>query len=361
MKTKTTDKYFCDNVQSYKDEILKAKCIFIHGVDAFQRDRCYKFIMETLVPIITPTSRNERGGALLNDGINTFLFYGDEYATPDKVVSILNTLNTISFDMSDRIVSIRYFDEIKPEAADKIAKYTENPNPDTKLIIVSDKIDARRVVYKTIIKNSLHIETTEMKYPKDLKFWLNKYLKDNKINMDSNAIDFFSEIVELEAHTAYNEIQKLQLFVGKKNFISVDDVRACTVNSRKYSVFELQEAIGLRNKSKALIIAENLIENDENIIMIIASLTSFFFNLWKWNALKNKGATNYDIKAKYMGTLHDFIKEKNINYLNNFNQKQVDNALKHLYICDCRKKLSYAEDDVLAAALVMGILGGGRG
>ncbi|MCL2063838.1 MAG: DNA polymerase III subunit delta [Candidatus Cloacimonetes bacterium] len=347
-----TQKITSDNIQHFTNEILQAKCIFIHGPDAFQKDRCFKYIMDLLLPKV---SLNPMGNNA-NDGLNTFLFYGHEYNTEKAISAVLDTLNIISFDLSEKIISLKYFEELEKKSMEKIAKYTENPNPSAKLIIVSDKLDTRIGACKTIIANCLHIETTEMKYTTDLIKWLNIYLKDNPIYMDDDAKQFFTTIVEPDTFIAFNEMKKLELYIGNNRKISLDDVKNCTVNSKTYTVFDLQEAIGLRQKNKALIIAENMIDNGESIIMVNSILTTFFFNLWKWDALRRQGVSNSELMSKYMGNIHQFIKTKNLNYLNNFNQAKIAYALKHLYLCDCRAKLSMAEEKVLVTSLVIEML-----
>jgi DNA polymerase-3 subunit delta len=338
-----------DQVNAYTNEIRNAKCIFIHGTDAFQRDRCFKQIINMLnVPV--------------NDGLQTYLFYGDDYSIKGKAGSILDTLNMFSFDLAERIVSIRYFEQIYKEDITRIAQYCESPSENTKLIMVSDKVDSRITAFKTIISKSLTIETSEIRFDNDLKKWLNTILGEFRFKIDEQTKKYLVENIEIDTFTVYNELKKLEIYIGNRDYVSINDIKDCIANSKTYTVFDLRKAIGLKQKTEALKIAENLINNEESVIMINSILTSFFIQLWEFQLLSQKGLTLYDtlIKAEIMyEKTHDFRKkillEEYQKYLYNFNLSKIQHALKQLYICDSRAKLSMAPEMTLLTSLVMGI------
>jgi DNA polymerase-3 subunit delta len=322
------------------DKIKSARCIFIYGTDAFQRDKYLRQIVKAL-------------DVSINDGMNTFLFYGDDYSKDDKVSAILDTLNMMSFDLSEKIVTIKHFEQLHKDAQTRIATYTKNPCDTSKLIIVSDKLDARTVAYKTLKETALLIETTEMKYTTHLAQWLNEYLKEHQLRMDEQTKNYFTTIVEPDAFTAYNEMKKLELYVGNTNIITLNDLKECTISSKAYTVFDLIDAVGYKQKEKALKILENLINNDESIIMVISLLTNFFFTLWRLEALKRRNYSSAELTAKHMNDINPYFREKHISFLKNYDQAQIQNAIKQLYICDSRAKLTMATDMVLGTQLVV--------
>jgi len=337
-------KYFCGDERSFLPEIQSAPCILIHGEDLSQKDRCYKQIFTLL-------------GLSIHDDLNSFLFYGDEYAKDTKCDAIFDTLYTVSFFTSQKTISIKYFEALPTEVKAKIARYTENPSPDIKLILVCEKLEQKLSSTKILLKNCLLIETKEMRYPKHLQEWLNVYCAENNLSMDYNAKRFFSEYVQIDTYTAYNEMKKLEMYVGQSRRITVEDIKNCTVNSRIYRVYDLTDAIGNRNKKLALEIVENMIGGGESIIMIVATLSNFFFMLWRLKALKLRNVSDFVIKSQYMKEVRsEWTQNKNLGFVQNVSLEYIQNALSELYTCDCRAKLSMAEDKVLGASLVLGIL-----
>ena len=325
------------------EKVKSARCVFIHGTDAFQRDTYFKQVMKIL-------------GVSLNDEASSYMFYGDDFPRDEKIFSIMDTLNMMSFDLSEKIVSIRHFESLNKEAINRIAKYCENPFEYSKLIIVSDKLDGRLGALKTIEKHSLCLETKEIKYTKDLMQWLNNYIRENKIQMDEATKNYFVNTVHLDAYTAYNELKKLELYIGNNKTITINDIKECTINSKVYAIFDLTDAIGYRQRDKSLQIVDNLVSNEESIIMIVASLTNFFFTLWRLDALRRKGISAHDMKASHMKEINPYFKDKYITFLKNYNQEQITKAFKQLYICDSRAKLSMGKDEILGMSLVMGIM-----
>ena len=86
-------------------------------------------------------------------------------------------------------------------------------------------------------------------------------------------------------------------------------------------------------------------------------LSNLFFTLMKLNALLRKNVSHNDLKEKYMSEVYHSYRDKYLTFLKNYNQNQIQVALKSLYECDCKVKLSMAEDLVLVTALVLEILG----
>jgi DNA polymerase-3 subunit delta len=333
----------CDQIKSYHDEIKKARCIFIYGTDAFGRESSYKYIMQTL-------------NISTYDEISSFLFYGDDYLKDKSIAPIMQALNMYSFDLSEKVIFIKQADLLDGEALSRLADYTESPSPYAKLVMIAEKADNRFASYKTIIKNSLVFETTTMKYAKDMVLWLDIYLKEHNLEMDYEAKNFFVNIVELDSYTAYNEMKKLELYVGKRNKITANDIKECTVNTKAHTIFDLMDAIGYRQKKRALAVAENLLENDNSLIMIITMITNFFFTLWRLDSLKRSGISTSELTAKYMNDINSYFRGKYTEFSQNYNFSAIKNAFDELYICDSRVKLSMASEQVLLANLILKII-----
>ena len=368
-------KITCEEVKTNKNEILEAKCIFIQGMDLFQKDRALKEILNILnVPI--------------NDNERSYLYYADEYSDKIKIGAILDVLNMFTFEMKERVVTIRNIEDLNKDALEKLLKYTQDPFEQSKLIMIyeEDKISYPKYkIIKNIQNNSLIIETKEIRYENELSPMVDIILTENKLKMEDNTKKFFLnkmgtktnqvlieksekshyyiEKEEFDVYNALNEIKKLDLFIGNNNIITIDDINKCTLDSKTYTITDLEEAIGYKQKKNALKIIEYLVQDIEDFVMVNGKICSFFFFLWKLEAELRNGKNLNDllierkiIKASWKQYAIDLRVNKYKTFLNNYNRNKILNALKQIYICDSRKKLSAAEDKILMTAMICGII-----
>ena len=368
-------KIFCDEVKSNIDSILAAKCIFIQGMDTFQKDRAFEDILKILK-------------TLKNDNEKSFLFYADEFSDKVKIGSILDILNMYSFDVAERLVTIKKIEDLSNDALKKLLKYVENPCPQSRLIMIYEEDEISYAKYKTIrnIKsNSLIIETKEIKYENDLSPIIDMILLENNLKMDDNTKKSFLNKMgtkenlilieksekshyyigkeEFDIYNVFNEIKKLELYIGNKSYITMNDINQCTLNSQKNAINDLEDALGEKNLPKALNIVKNLMENENDLVMINGKIGSFFYFLWKMEAeLKNgKNITDLLIDRKIIkSTWKQYAINLRVNkyktFLYNYDRNKIMNALKQIYICDSRKKLSVADDMILMTSMIYGII-----
>ncbi len=143
-----------------------------------------------------------------------------------------------------------------------------------------------------------------------------------------------------------------------KNTITVQDIKECTISSVIFTVFDLIDAVGYKKKQLALDIAEKIINNDESIIMIISLLTNFFFTLWRLTTLRSQNISVTELKERHLKEINPYFRDKYIQFINNYNSIQIQNAFNELYACDAKAKLSMASESVLISNLIYKIISG---
>jgi len=340
----------CDQVKENAELVNSNMCIFIQGSDNFQRDRALNEILKILKYTI-------------NDEMNSFLYYGDLFSDKVKIGEIIDTLNMYSFNLSPRLITIRNFEFLKKDAIARISKYIDDPCPHSRLIIDCFSSDFKDRTFDTLTKKCLHIQSQEVVWQKDKIKWLDILLAENDLKMDERTKALFIEKIEFDIYNVDNELKKLKLYINGQNLVTINDVTKCTLNTRVYTMFELLESVGFKRKTEVFYIIENLIDNDTSIILIIYKLCDYFYNLLKIDAQTRNGKTITDIlleSKEITPNTHEYRKkiiiEKYTTYLKNYNRAKILNALKQLYICDSRAKLTLASEKVLLANMVYNIL-----
>src|SRR5438552_1489874 len=92
----------------------------------------------------------------------------------------------------------------------------------------------------------------------------------------SNAFEVFRALVAPDLREMANELEKLCIYVGKRNEILEADVRAICSASRQAVIWELTDALGGRSLPKAIAAVENLLGAGELAIGLIAMLVGQF-------------------------------------------------------------------------------------
>ena len=99
-----------------------------------------------------------------------------------------------------------------------------------------------------------------------------------------NAINELIRYVGSDLGKLSNELDKIHIFLPEEQAITRDDIRKVCGFSKTYSIDQLLEAVGNRNKSHAVAICKNLLENGISDVYLLISLYQY---IWKLILLKD--------------------------------------------------------------------------
>ena len=136
--------------------------------------------------------------------------------------------------------------------------------------------------------------------PTDVAFLLTEYVGNNLKSLDSH-------------------IQKIALFLEKKQEVTPQDIDNLVYKSKKINVFDLLDAVCHKKVSSAITLCrqifQNGIENQDGqvvsdptqISLQITRLLHYQFKqLWQINIQKNPGKVNEYVKKKILAYAHNF-------------------------------------------------------
>lgn len=183
---------------------------------------------------------------------------------------IVDRANTASF-FSRRLVivdDIPYFDqktkvaEINDENDDAdieetlnldiLIEYCHDPNPGTCLVLVSEKVNRGRKLYKAFAKAGSVIA---FNYPRENQEWIDWIQQEAlvcKKVIKSNTASYFLECVGKHTGILRQELDKLSLYIGKSSEITKQDIDAVCITLIETKVFAVVDAIAARNTNQAI-------------------------------------------------------------------------------------------------------------
>ena len=177
---------------------------------------------------------------------------------------------------------------------EELEKYIEKYNPNNYCIFISytEKIDTRKKIYKLLKDNAKIIE--QVKIDDDyLISYINEELK--KENYKIEDINYFINKVGKNLYNAKNELNKLMMYKLDTKHITNEDIDKITIKSMEEEIFDLTDAVILKNTSVALNLLEEFLKKDYEEIQIIMLLASQFRFLFQVKRLLNKGKSEAEI------------------------------------------------------------------
>ncbi len=130
--------------------------------------------------------------------------------------------------------------------------YVENPVKSTVLVFSfkqTKNVDKRLKVFSLMQKNGVVFESKKL-YEKQVYPWITNSLKKEGLTIHPEALRLFYESIGADLSRLSNEIKKLSITQAKGSQISKDEIAANIGVNRDFNVFELQKAIGEKNKIK---------------------------------------------------------------------------------------------------------------
>ena len=170
-------------------------------------------------------------------------------------------------------------------------EYIKNPQATTVLVICYKykKLDARKALAKNIKQFSQYYLSAKL-YENQLPAWLNSYCKQQQITTTPMANTLLCEYLGNDLQKMINEISKLLLNKKGSRNINETDVQENIGISKEYNIFELQSALGVKDVLKCNKIINYFAANkkDAPLVVVVASLFSYFTKVLLYNSLKDK-------------------------------------------------------------------------
>jgi len=170
-----------------------------------------------------------------------------------------------------------------PSARKVLNAYLENPPAENVLILTADEIDYKNAFYKRIKEKAVTMMTTSP-FENEIPAWIRNYTAERGRDIDAAAIGELMRCAGSDLTNLSNELDKIHLFLPEDAKITDKDVRMISGYSKTFSIEHILDAIGQKDKSRAVAIAKNLIENGISEVYLIVAL---YQHIWKLLMLKD--------------------------------------------------------------------------
>jgi len=325
-----------------RGEVAPIYCL--HGAERYLVDRCLAAI---------------RAAVLGGKAAAFAAFNQDVYDLKETSIdTVINTARTLPMMAPRRLVLAKGIDGTKADTLGPLAEYAADPNPQTCLVLVGDKVDTRFKAFQVLRKAGFLHEFPALR-DRELGAWLTREAKQRKVAITADAVAMLAESAGPELGRLAQALEQLSLYVGAKASITLDDVEALIPETRQRSVFELTKAIGDGEVARALRILANMFRNREAPLKVEFMLARQLRQIWRAKELSAQGAGRDEI-ASATG-VPPFFLDDILTPARRMSHQALARGFERLYQVDRALKSSRVDGELLLSRLVEQLSLGARG
>src|SRR5439155_1453052 len=152
-------------------------------------------------------------------------------------------------------------------------------------LISATEVDKRRGFYKALVKRAElqvfdRIDSGRAGWEEEATEIVRRRAKKRKLQFDDDALDLFVLLTGGDTRQIENELEKIDIFLEKDRAVHVDLVRKIVPLSRAGIIFELSNALAMRDLALALTLVRRLLDQGESAIgILLAAIVPTIRNL----------------------------------------------------------------------------------
>ena len=283
---------------------------------------------------------------------NFNVYYGNE----SKGVDIIDAAQTLPMFSERRMVLVKRAEQLKADALEIMLPYILKPAPGTCLLLTGTKIDQRKKFFLEFKKHGVLVEYKRY-YDNKLSGFIQTEAVTHGKPFETAAAELLAALIGNNLQELSSQIEKLVVYAGTKQRITVDDVRIMASSSKAFTAFELAKFLSLRDVSGALKCLDTLFLHGEDAPMIIGALTSHFRKLWRVRELLDKKMSQADIGSEL--SINSYFLGETVTQARNFTRIELKRIFEEFYRCDVASKTGGGQSYTLLHGMTMGICTGG--
>lgn len=217
------------------------------------------------------------------------------------------------------------------------------------LIFYEEEIDKRLKTVDIIKKNGLIVEF-EFQQPAVLIKWIIKVFKTYNKEINPFVASQIVEYCEPGMIYILNEIEKVISYMGDREVVTSEDLDQVCSKSVKSRVFDLTDAISVKNPTLALKLLEDIILLKEPILKIIFMITRQFRQILEIKLLL-EDRTSIKVAASKVG-VPPYIVGKISKQANNFSVETLKKVMYRMYEMDEGIKTGKIKDRIAVELII---------
>ena len=244
--------------------------------------------------------------------LSTAVFYGDDAQIP----TVIENANTYSFFPNRRVILVHDFEKMGNLNA--LSEYINTPNLETVLILLSKK----KSISKKLEKSARYTRVSVFwpMFRGEGEGWFYGRLKELNIKAEKDAVEYIFDVSGTGRDELNVQLQFLASYLADGEVLTLEKVEDAVVHLDTYTVFDLCNALFIKNSEEILFIYRQLLDYGEDLSKIVYFCTREILKLYDCFTMSETGNDFTTIKKKLnlrkleAGRVHSIITKMNKRY-----------------------------------------------
>lgn len=270
----------------------------------------------------------------ISDSIKAFnleTLYGGEVSAQE----ILNRARLLPLMSTHRLIIVRGTEKFNQKDLKLFLPYLDSPVDSTCIIWVSDKPDLKGLFYKKFKELGKAVNFKRLS-ERQIYGWIQKRAGELGLNIDKAASAFLYQMVGSSLRDLFSEILKVSIKYPNYR-IGVEQIKELATFSRIFTVFDLADYVSKKDAPHAIAALSRLFDTQgrdtKAVLWILGMLARQIRLILKTKSGLRNGGDKRGVRDR-LRPLPDFVVEKCIAQEKFWEEKELEEALNHLYDAD---------------------------
>jgi DNA polymerase III subunit delta len=270
-----------------------------------------------------------------------------------KVGSLIDLASAFPFGGGSKVIVVKNFDRYSDKK--NFTEYINRPAEFTHLIIThhGKVADFSREPFDSLIKNNFLFEARKLKGAELVK-WVIKTVHKHKLKISGETAQIMVDIIGDEKGLIEMQINKLVDYLEEGSEIEASHLKNSITSTKEFSIFELQDSLGMGEKKKSINIAIHLLDSGMEIVAILGMLSKFITTLAKSLELSRQNLQLANASSEAGVSMYYYKNCIKSRYL--LNEKRLLQASRALLSADLSLKTSAYDAKTIMVILISEIL-----
>lgn len=254
-----------------------------------------------------------------DDTMNLGLYEGKNI----DIHEVIDSAETFPFFAQYRLIVMERTGLFK-SGGEELAEYMNKIPETTVFLFVEQDVDKRSKMYKAVKKNGYICEINRQS-EKDIAVWAARIFDYNGKKITKADMSYLIANVGTDMEILSKEIEKLISYALDKNVINAKDIDAVCIKQLNVRIFDMVDAISVKNQKKTLDCYYELIAEKEPPMRILFMISRQFNLILQAKDMSARGMNKEQV-ASAMG-VQGFIAAKSISQSRNFSVAELKSGL----------------------------------